>query len=341
MAQPLKFPAKGFGTMSMTWTPNPKPFDELIERLHYVKETYGVTLFNCAEFYHFKPGYENLELMKQYLQKYPDENVIIDVKGAVKLPSFSPDGSKEAIDKSIDNVISFFKDLEVKPKIVFEIARVDPNVPYEKTIGYIYDRVKKGDIHGISLSEVGAESINKAAGVAPIFAIEVEFSLFTQDIIKNGVLQEASKHQIPIMAYSPLSRGFLTDFCVESKDYLDSLGNDHRKQMMDRFKPEIFDKNFPLLKALYDFAKSKNLTLESLALSYLESLSGVEDFEGIEKVTTIMPIPSGSTNEKIDKNYGSIVELTSDDINTIQEIANSHKVHGLRYNAQLENTLNG
>lgn len=338
----VDFPAKGFGTMSMTWTANPKPFEDSIERLNYVKEKYGVKLFNCGEFYQVDLKMANLELMRQFLQKYPDDSVIVSIKGGLNMSNLHPDGSKESIDKSIANSISYFKDLPVKPKIIFEIARVDPNVPYEHTISYIYEHVKNGDIDGVSLSEVGAESIKKAASVAPIYAIELEFSLLTQDILYNGILKEASKHQIPIMAYSPIGKGLLTDFCVESNDFLETLDpNDIRLHIADRFNKEIFVKNYPYLKKLYDFAKSKGMTLEGLALSYLESISGIEDFEGIPKVSTVMPIPSGSTNDKIDKNYGAMVKLSREDISSIQEICRSHKVHGHRYTEAHEASLNG
>lgn len=155
-------------------------------------------------------------------------------------------------------------------------------------------------------------------------------------------MAEASKHNIPVLAYSPIGRGFLTDFCVESDDFLKSFHpNDRKITQYDRFKEENFKKNLPFFKTLYDFAKSKGLSLESLALSYLESLSGVEDFEGIDKVTQIIPIPSGSTTEKLDKNYGNIVQLTKQDISKLQEICNEHQIHGLRYNASIEGFLNG
>lgn len=342
MPATLTCPKKGFGTMSMTWVPAPNPLEESVERLNYVKTKYGVKLFNCGEFYQNDPEFHNLKLMKQFVTKYPDEDVIIVIKGGIDFVKLAPTGTKEGIAASIANCISFFKDVPVRPKLVFEPARVDPNVPIEETVAYCYEHVKNGDIDGVALSEVGAESIRKAAAVCPIFSVEVEFSLLTQDIIKNGILAEASKHQIPILAYSPVGRGFLTDFCVESDDYLKTIHpNDMRITRFDRFKDENFKRNLPFFKSLYDFAKSKGMSLESLALSYLESLSGSDSFGGIEKLTQIVPIPSGSTNEKIDKNYGHIVQLSKEDISKIQKICDDHQIHGFRYNAHAEATLNG
>ena len=88
-------------------------------------------------------------------------------------------------------------------------ARVDPNTPIEETVGYIAEYVKAGKVGGISLSEVGANSIRKAAGVHKISAVEVEFSLFCTDILDNGVAKACAELNIPIVAYSPLGRGFL------------------------------------------------------------------------------------------------------------------------------------
>ena len=69
--------------------------------------------------------------------------------------------------------------------------------------------MKAGKLGGISLSEVGANSIRKAASVHKISAVEVEFSLFCTDILENGVAKACAELNIPIVAYSPLGRGFL------------------------------------------------------------------------------------------------------------------------------------
>ena len=82
-------------------------------------------------------------------------------------------------------------------------------MPYEATIAAINKYVEAGMIGGISLSEVGAEDIRKAASVAKIFAVEVEFPLFSTDILENGVASTYAELGIPIIAYSPMSRGFL------------------------------------------------------------------------------------------------------------------------------------
>ena len=88
-------------------------------------------------------------------------------------------------------------------------ARVDLSVPIEETIGYIAEYVKAGKLGGISLSEVSAATIRKAHSVHPISAVEVEFSLWATEILENDVASTCAELGIPIIAYSPLGRGFL------------------------------------------------------------------------------------------------------------------------------------
>ena len=102
-------------------------------------------------------------------------------------------------------------------------ARVDPNTPIEETIGYIAEYVKAGKLGGISLSEVGANSIRKVHAIHPVSAVEVEFSLFCTDILENGVAKACAELNIPIVAYSPLGRGFLVStpqscICIVTDD---------------------------------------------------------------------------------------------------------------------------
>lgn len=331
----------GFGTMSMTWTPKPPATEQSIASLKHVVDTHGVTLINGGEFY--GADYANLKLLKEFLAQNTDEynsKLTVSIKGAVDTTTLAPDGSKESVARSIENVISYFPgDPSKRPKILFQIARRDLATPYEETVGHIAEYVKAGKIDGISLSEVGSDSIRKAASVFPISCVELELSLLCQDLIHNGVLETLSELQIPIIAYSPLCRGYLTDHCADTSDtFLENLPKgDIRVALIDKFSKDNFDHNISLIKALQQYAKTKkNTTLESLALSWIVNLSGAKEYEGIKNVTKIVPIPSGSTTEKIDKNLSNTIELTDPEMKEISEIVNSIGVKGYRYNEHLE-----
>jgi pyridoxine 4-dehydrogenase len=340
--QIVEIPGKfGFGTMSLTWTPKPKPIDEQINILKFVSD-YGIKFLNGGEFY--GENDVNLKLFQKFLAgNTPEVNrqLVVSIKGG--FGPTGPDGSKEGVSRSIDNILSYFPaDIKNRPKLIFEMARVDVKVPYEQTLGYINEYVKSGKLDGISLSEVGVGSIQKAISIASISCVELELSLFTQDILNNGILQILSEHNITVIAYSPLARGLLTDYTVENPDtFLDNVPDGDFKKSTGRFQPDNFKHNLHLLKLLYNFAHDvKKVSLESLALSWIVSLSQRKNFRNFKQVSKIVPIPSGSTPEKITKNLSNIVELTDDDLKTIDDFCTQHPVKGLRYDENHEKLLN-
>lgn len=337
---PVQIPGKfAYGTMSMTWTPEPISNEQGFECLKHAIEKHNTQLIVGGEFY--GPNDINMKLKEEFWKKYganyPD--LIVSMKGGFNLQKFAPDGSKESVTKSIEKLASYFpSDKSKRPKLLFEVARVDPTIPYEQTIGYINEFVEKGIIDGISLSEVGAGSIQKALSVAPVSVVEVEFHLMCQDILHNGVLEELSKHNIPVIAYSPLNRGFLTEFAANDLEGYLKLCNrpGDIRGGLGKFSGDNFWHNAKLVKALQEYAHKKGTTLESLSLLWISSVGGSENFYGISKIPKILPITSGTTVPKIDRNLGSPVELTRQDLEEIKAICDAHPVKGYRYNEQAE-----
>jgi len=167
----------------------------------------GANFWNGGEFYG-PPERNSLQLLDEYFTKHPEqaEKVVLSIKGGLK-PTMAPDGSREGVERSVDNTLKLLNGKKFLD--VFECARVDPKTPIEITIQALADYVKAGKIGGISLSECSAESIRRAAKVHKIECVEVEFSLWATDILDNGVAKTCAELNIPIVAYSPLGRGFL------------------------------------------------------------------------------------------------------------------------------------
>jgi pyridoxine 4-dehydrogenase len=168
----------------------------------------GANVWNGGEIYG-PPTRNSLHLLNEYFTKYPEdaERVVICIKGGMIPGTLTPDGSRENIRRSIDECLRV---LDGKKFLdLFEASRVDPNVPIEDTISYIAEYVKAGTLGGISLSEVNANTIRRAHKVHPISAVEVELSLWTTNPLENGVAATCAELGIPLVAYSPLGRGFL------------------------------------------------------------------------------------------------------------------------------------
>lgn len=172
----------------------------------------GANFWNGGELYG-TPDRNSLHLLNEYFTKYPEDadKVVISIKGGLKPGQMIPDGSDENVRRSVDECLRVLGDKKFLD--IFECARVDPKVPIENTVAAIASYVKEGKIGGISLSECSADTIRRAAKVHKIAAVEVEFSLWATDILENGIAKACAELDIPIVAYSPLGRGFLVCEC--------------------------------------------------------------------------------------------------------------------------------
>lgn len=318
----IKFTNKiGYGTMGLTWVPKPVPQEQAFEAIKTAIDN-GCDLLVSGEFYGFEPKEHNLDLLQAFFTKYPElrSKVKISVKGGVNMDTHQPTGDKEGISKSINNILKHIDYVDI-----FECARVDPTVPIEQSIGYIKEFVDLGKIGGISLSEVSAESIRKAAAVYPISCVEVEFSLWATHILTDGVYETCQELNIPILAYSPLGRGFLSGKYKKMSDLKDLGILNH----FDRFKnEEYFKHNLALAEKVEAMAAKKNITSSQFALAWILKHKG------------IVPIPGTGNPERVIENLKSAeIELTDAEFSEINDFLKTFEVKGLRYNEHLEKYL--
>ncbi|RYP10916.1 hypothetical protein DL764_000352 [Monosporascus ibericus] len=277
--------------------------------------------FDEAGMHYGTPEANSLHLLKYYFEQYPEDasKVVLSIKGAFG-PRTGPDGSPEGIRASVEEALGVLGG--TKTIDIFECARVDPKVPIETSIGTLAELVKEGKIGGIGLSEVGANTIRKAAAVHPIAGVEVEMSLFTPDPLHNGVADTCHELGIPIIAYSPISRGWLTGEIRK----LDDLPADDFRHMLPRFKPEVFDQNFKLVEAVERIAKRKGVTTAQVAIGWVVAQGAI-------------PIPGSARVERVVENTKA-ASLTDGELAEIQKILDTFPISGERYGGAQEKLLN-
>jgi pyridoxine 4-dehydrogenase len=194
----------------MTFRPTPPPQEQAFKAMRAALES-GSYFWNGGEVYG-TTEHNSLHLLHEYFVKYPEDapKVVLSIKGGYTpggILGGQVDGSPANVKRSIDECLRV---LDGKKFLdLFECARVDPKVPIETTVAAINEYVLAGKIGGISLSEVSEKTVRRAAKVAKIAAVEVEFSLWATDILDNGIAKACAELDIPIIAYSPLGRGFL------------------------------------------------------------------------------------------------------------------------------------
>lgn len=167
----------------------------------------GATLWNGADFYG-TPEYNSMTLLKHYFTKYPEDadKITIVIKGGCDLATLTPQGSPDQIRKSIDSIL---EQLGGKKKLdIFGLGRRDPKTSLEEPLLMVQrEYIDTGKIGGVSVSECSAATIEEASRHIKVAGAEVEVSMFTQDTLSNGVAAACAKHNIPIIAYSPMGRG--------------------------------------------------------------------------------------------------------------------------------------
>lgn len=95
--------------------------------------------------------------------------------------------------KDVENIN---KQLGGRKMDLYEMARVDTDVGIEQSMKNMIKLRDEGHFKYIGLSEVSAETIRKAVKIAPISAVEIEYSAFFNDIESNGVLEACKEFGI-------------------------------------------------------------------------------------------------------------------------------------------------
>src|SRR3954466_2607090 len=207
--------ALGLGLMGMSDLYGPADETESVATIHAALDA-GVTLLDTGDFYGM--GHNEL-LLRDALRGRSRENAVISVKfGALR----GPDGSWLGNDGRPDVVKTFLayslRRLGTDHIDVYRPARLDPTVPIEETVGAIAECVPAGWVRHIGLSEVGAETIRRAAATHPICDLQIEYSLISRSI-EGEILVTCRELGIGITAYGVLSRGLLSGHWTPGREF--------------------------------------------------------------------------------------------------------------------------
>ncbi|MFB7288020.1 aldo/keto reductase [Actinacidiphila glaucinigra] len=308
--------ALGLGAMGMSALYGDADRGESIATVHAALDA-GVTLIDTGDFYGM--GHNELLVGEALRTASPAdrEKALISVKfGALRGPGgewLGLDGRPAAV----KNFAAYsLQRLGADHIDVYRIARVDPDVPIEETVGAIAELVEAGHVRHIGLSEVGAATLRRAAAVAPISDLQIEYSLISRGI-EAEILPAARELGIGVTAYGVLSRGLISGHFTRDRQL---AGNDFRA-MSPRFQGENLEHNLGLVEALRKIAEQKGVTVAQTAIAWV--LSRGED---------IVPLVGARTRERLAEALGALdVTLDSDDLAAIETAVPADAAAGERY----------
>ncbi|WP_333754548.1 aldo/keto reductase [Streptomyces sp. IBSBF 3352] len=310
--------ALGLGCMGMSALYGDADRTESIATIHAALDA-GVTLLDTGDFYGM--GHNEL-LIGEALRTAPAElreKAQVSVKfGALR----GPDGEWSGYDgrpAAVKNFAAYsLQRLGVDHIDVYRIARLDPEVPIEETVGAIAELIEKGHVRHVGLSEVGAETIRRAAATAPVTDLQIEYSLISRGIEKE-ILPTTRELGISITAYGVLSRGLISGHFTRDRQ----LGAHDFRAYSPRFQGDNLRNNLDLVDALRKIAERKGVSVAQIAIAWV--LSRGED---------IVPLVGARTRERLTESLGALdVTLDAADLTAIEEAVPPGAAAGDRYPA--------
>ena len=316
----LEVSALGLGCMGLSFGLGPATDKQQAIALIRAAYDKGVTFFDTAETY---GPFVNEEVVGEALAPFRDK-VVIATKFGFKnaLVTAGLDSRPETIRAVAE---ASLKRLRTDTIDLFYQHRVDPNVPIEDVAGTVRDLIREGKVKHFGMSEAGVESIRRAHAVQPVTALQSEYSLWWREP-EQEILPTLEELGIGFVPFSPLGKGFLTG-AIDANTKFDST--DFRN-IVPRFTPENRAANQTLIDALASIAGKKQATTAQLALAWL-----------LAQKPWIVPIPGTTKLPRLEENLGAVdIELTPDDLRTIEEAAAGITVQGARYPQQMQQMVN-
>ena len=296
------------GCMGMSGVYGATDDAESIATIHAAIDA-GINVIDTGDFY----GMGHNEMLIGRALHFQREQMLLSVKfGAQR----GPDGSWMGFDArpaAVKTALAYsLKRLDVDHVDIYRPARLDPNVPIEDTVGAIADMIKAGYVRHIGLSELGPETIRRAAAVHPIVDLQIEFSLISRSP-QAKIFPVLSELGIAVTAYGVLSRGLLSGSSIS--------GSGDMRNRFPRLAADNLARNQQLVARLKQIAEAWGITPSRLAIAWV-----------LAKGDSIIPLMGARTRAQLAESLAALeVKLSPTEIADLEAALPPEEVAGTRY----------
>lgn len=276
----------GFGAMRITgpgiWGP-PADRAEAVATLRRAVDL-GVNLIDTAESY---GPHVSEELIAEAVFPYPS-GLVIATKGGFDRPgpdrwelNCRPERLREELDGSL-------RRLRLERIDLFQLHRIDPDVPEEEQFGFLQRAQREGKIRHIGLSEVGVEQIERAKKFFPVVSVQNCYNAV--DRSWEAVVDYCDRHRIGFIPWNPLQAG------------------DVAKGGIRQFARSVLGRVDRRSAIVAQIAKRHGATPSQIALAWL-----------LARTPVMLPIPGTSKVRHLEENVGAaLIKLTVEDMDLLQ-----------------------
>jgi aryl-alcohol dehydrogenase-like predicted oxidoreductase len=303
----------GLGLMGMSGIYGPADEDESKATILAAVDA-GITLLDTGDFYGM--GHNEL-LLRDALRGIDRSSVFIQVKfGGMRDPRGGFAGY-DARPAAVKNFLAYsLTRLGTDYVDVYQPARLDPLVPIEETVGAIAEMIQAGYVRYLGLSEMGADTIRRAAAVHPVAGLQIEYSLMSRGI-EARILPTVRELGIGVTAYGIMSRGLLSSGSARA------IGDRDPRSRFPRFQGENLQRNLGLLAALEQIAEGRGVTTAQLAIAWV-----------LSRGSDIIPLIGTKRRDRLAEALGALdLDLTAGELAAIEAAVPSDQVAGDRYDS--------
>jgi aryl-alcohol dehydrogenase-like predicted oxidoreductase len=289
--------AIGLGCMGMTWAygVDARNETESIAVVHRAIEL-GVTLLDTADMY---GPFTNEELVGRALEGRRDEVFLATKVGLVvedaATYAMRKDGRPEHVREGID---ASLRRLQTDRVDLWQLHRVDENVPIEETWGAMAEAVAAGKAGAIGLSEVTVDELERAHAIHPVASVQSELSLWTRDRLAD-VVPWCAEHGAAFIPFAPLGRGYLTGTVTA-----DSFDDRDFRSKNPRFTRDALEANLAIVEHVRAIADRLEATPAQVALAWV-----------LAQGDHVVPIPGTKRVARVEENAAAAwLSLSPDDL---------------------------
>jgi pyridoxine 4-dehydrogenase len=195
----------GYGAMQIT---GPGIWGEPADRAECVRVLrraieLGVDLIDTADSY---GPYVSEDIIREALHPYPDQLVIATKAGLVRTgPAvWHPVGRPEYLRQEAEMSL---RRLGVEQIDLFQLHRIDPQVPAEEQFGLLADLISEGKVRHVGLSQVSVDEIKAAREIVPVVSVQNLYNL--TDRTSEDVLDYCEAEGIGFIPWFPIASGKL------------------------------------------------------------------------------------------------------------------------------------
>jgi aryl-alcohol dehydrogenase-like predicted oxidoreductase len=291
----LKLGTIGLGCMSMShaYTPLERDDAESISVIHRAIDL-GVQLFDTADIY---GPFTNEELLGKALNGRREQVTIATKCGLITQPDGKLDrnGRPKYIRAACEGSL---RRLQTDVIDLYQLHRVDPEVPLAETWGAMAELVAEGKVRALGFSHGTVEELETAHAVFPISATQYELSIWAA-YTKEDVLPWCAERGIAFLAFSPIGRGFLTGTLNGSR-----FDGDDSRSRDPRFTSDAMAANQAIVDGVRAVAGRTGATPAQVAIAWV-----------LAQGEQVIPIPGTKKVHKLEENFAAAeVKLSDDDI---------------------------